>query len=65
METVTIKACKELSDLKLDALVGAKGKISEVHYHKDGSAVKGVWVELLGGPYLNEKEWYIPIKAIL
>lgn len=64
MDIVTIVASDELSEIKLTDLIGRKGKIVEVLYCKDGHTVRGAWVELLGEPYLNEQEWYIPSKSI-
>lgn len=64
MKMVTIVASDELSELRLMDLVGRQGLIKETSYNHDGTVVRGVWVELFGDPYLNEKEWYIPIKSI-
>lgn len=65
MDIVTIAASEELSEMKLNDLIGRKGKVAEVLYCKDGRTVRGAWVELLGKPYLNEQEWYIPNKSIV
>lgn len=61
---ITIAASGELSELKLNSLIGRKGKVTEVLYCKDGHTVRGAWVVLEGAPYLNEQEWYIPAKSI-
>lgn len=65
MDIVTIAASDDLSELKLNNLIGRKGKVVEVLYCNDRHTVRGVWVELLGEPYLNEQEWYIPSKSIV
>ena len=65
MDIVTIAASDELSELRLTDLIGRKGKVIEVLYKKDGTTVRGAWLELLGEPYLNEQEWYIPSKSIV
>lgn len=65
MDSITIAASNELSELKLNCLVGRTGKITEVLYHKDGHTVRGAWVALDGAPYLDEQEWYIPAKSLV
>lgn len=65
MDSVTIAASEELSELRLDCLVGRTGKITEVLYHKDGCTVRGAWVAIDGAPYLDEPEWYIPAKSLV
>lgn len=61
---VTIVASDELSELKLAELIGRKGTIKELCYGQFQSKPRGAWVELIGAPYLNEQEWYIPVKSI-
>lgn len=63
-ELITIAASAELEELKLNDLVGRKGKINKILYTKDGVSIRGAWIELQDAPYLEEQEWYIPIKSI-
>lgn len=65
MNIITIVASEELAELNLNSLIGRTGEITEVCYHKDGRTVRGAWVALHGEPYLNEHEWYIPVKSIV
>ena len=65
MDIVTIAASDELSEIKLTDLIGRKGKLVEVLSCKDGNTIRGAWVELIGEPYMNEQEWYIPSKSIV
>ncbi len=54
---------KELSRLRLDDLVGRRGTIVEIQHTHDGM-VYGCWVSLIGEPYQDEHEWFIPNSAI-
>ncbi len=64
-QIITIVASEELSELKLSELVGRKGIVKELRYHPFGSRPRGAWIELIGEPYLDEQEWYIPEKSIM
>ena len=48
--------CKDVPD----ELVGRSGLIVDLCYDRD-FIVRGAWIELIGQPYQDEKEWYIPI----
>ena len=63
MDMITITASQELSELKLEPLIGRRGKIIEMLHHKDGTC-RGAWVSLEGSPYLNESEWFIPTQSL-
>lgn len=64
-DIITIIASEELTEMKLDDLIGRKGRVVEVLYSRHNRlAVRGMIIELTGEPYLNEQEWYIPIKSI-
>ena len=65
MDTVTIAASNELAEMKLNDLIGREGSVVKALYCKDGHTIRGAWVELLGEPYMNEKEWYIPRESIV
>lgn len=57
-KTVGIIASKELSAMKLNALVGRTGTVVA-----KGEKSNGYYVEF-SKPYLHEKEWFIPTQSI-
>lgn len=61
--TIDIIYSKELSRLRLGDLVGMRGTIVEIQHTHDGT-VYGCWVSLIGEPYQDEQEWFIPHSAI-
>lgn len=62
-DKISIIPSRTLSELRLDELIGREGFVVERHYHKDGS-FSGAWVQLIGEPYQDEPEWFIPSNSI-
>lgn len=62
-DIVRIVNSDELSEMKLMPISGRIGRVVEVRINGKGN-VFGAWVELFGKPYLDEQEWFIPIKSI-
>lgn len=60
---VQIRPSFELIEMRLMPLSFRMGKIIEVCSYTSGE-IHGCWVELDGEPYLDEKEWYIPINSL-
>lgn len=48
----------------MDKLVGREGNIMEICYHKD-ETVSGAWIALIGEPFLDEQEWFIPANSFV
>ncbi len=63
-DIVTIIPSESLKTARLEALVGRKGRILEFCYRRDGS-VSGVWMTLIGEPFLEEQEWFIPSNSFI
>lgn len=63
-QIITITESDELSELRLAELVGRKGIIKDLCYSEFASRPRGAWIELIGAPYLDEQEWYIPAISI-
>jgi hypothetical protein len=63
-DTVNIIPSITLTDIKLDALAGRKGIIEEICRDEDNK-IHGCWLTLIGEPYLEHQEWYIPYESIL
>ena len=51
-----------LAEMQLMELAFRSGKIVEVR--RNWMGIFGVWIELEGEPFLDEKEWFIPIESI-
>ena len=62
-DKVTIIPSVTLTEIKLEDLIGREGNIVELCYRKDGG-IRGAWVILIGAPYLNEQEWYVPVDSL-
>lgn len=60
---IIVTYSEELSELKLLPLINRKMIVTEVVKAKNGS-VRGCWANLIGEPYMGEKEWYIPVESI-
>lgn len=64
MKEIIIQPSAALYELSLEALVGRRANIIEVLTNNDGS-VRGCWVSLIGEPYINDKEWFIPYSSFI
>lgn len=62
-DIVKVVASEELSEMKLMPISGKIGRVVETRINRKGT-VFGAWVELFGKPYLDEQEWFIPVKSI-
>lgn len=62
-DEITIIPSITLQTAKLDGLVGRKGIVLELNYRQDGS-FRGAWISLIGEPYLDEQEWFIPANSL-
>ena len=62
-DIVTIIPSITLTETRLEDLIGREGTIVELCYRKDGT-IRGAWISLIGDPYLDEQEWYIPSDSI-
>lgn len=62
-DIVTIIPSVTLTETRLEDLIGREGTIVELCYRKDGT-IRGAWISLIGDPYLDEQEWYIPSNSI-
>lgn len=62
-DTIDIIYSTELSRMRLGDLVGREGTVVEIQRTHDGM-VYGCWVSLIGEPYQDEEEWFIPQSAI-
>lgn len=60
---VTIIPSVTLEECKLNDLIGRQGIVEEVCYRADGT-IRGCWISLIGEPYLDEQEWYIPTNSL-
>lgn len=61
-QTITIIPSNTLQELRLNDLVGRKAVLVE----KDRRPKRlGWWVALVGAPYLEEQEWFIPSNSIM
>ncbi|NDV80866.1 hypothetical protein [Bacteroides sp. 51] len=63
-ENVFIRICpsKELSDLRLDKMVGMTGSIVEKLDFRERK-IKGYMVQL-EAPFMGETVWFIPVNSI-
>ena len=64
MKEIVIIPSFALSEMKLDGLVGRKANVVEILKSHDGS-IRGCWASLIGEPYLEQKEWFIPYSSFL
>lgn len=55
---VEIIPSAELTEMRMDSVIGRKGVITEIPEHG-----KGAYVEL-EKPYLREAEWYFPNSSL-
>ena len=62
-DNVTIVSSDELRRLRLIALIGRVGTISEIVKTNSG-IIRGYWVALSGELYNGEREWFIPKNSI-
>ncbi|MDD7068737.1 MAG: hypothetical protein SPH22_09100 [Prevotella sp.] len=64
MREIIIQPSAALYELSLEALVGRRANIVEVLKRKDGT-IRGCWASLIGEPYLERKEWFIPYSSFI
>jgi len=64
MKEIVIIPSFALSEMKLDGLVGRKANVVEILKSHDGS-IRGCWASLIGEPYLEQKEWFIPYSSFI
>jgi hypothetical protein len=62
-DKVLITPSEELSKMGLSKLCGREAIIDEV-IDSDSRKNKGCWVVLVGEPFENESEWYIPLCSL-
>lgn len=62
-DKVTIIPSITLQTAQLEGLVGRQGVVLELNYRQDGTS-KGAWISLIGEPYLDEQEWFIPANSL-
>lgn len=61
-DTILILPSEELAEMQLMELAFRSGKIVEIR--RNWMGIFGAWIELEGEPFLDEKEWFIPIVSI-
>lgn len=61
-DRILILPSEELAGMSLMELAFGTGTIVEICRNKMG--IYGAWVEIDEEPYLDEKEWFIPIESI-
>jgi len=61
-DKITIIPSIALSEMRMDRLVGRRGKVTKIIYKKD-RRVYGCWVLLDGAPFLDNHEWFIPFDS--
>lgn len=61
-DKILIIPSEELIEYRLMAISYREGHIVEIRTNKLG--ILGAWVELIGEPYLEEQEWFIPVTSI-
>jgi len=64
MKEIIIQPSAALCELSLEALVGRRANIVEILTKDDGS-IRGCWASLIGDPYLDNKEWFIPYSSFI
>lgn len=64
MKDIVIIPSFALSEMKLDALVGRKAQIIEILKGHDGT-IRGCWASLIGEPYMEHQEWFIPYSSFI
>lgn len=64
MKEIVIIPSFALSEMKLDALVGRMANIVEVLKDHNGT-IRGCWASLIGEPYMEKKEWFIPYSSFI
>lgn len=64
MKEIVIIPSFALSEMKLDNLVGRKANVVEILKSHDGS-IRGCWASLIGEPYMEQKEWFIPYSSFI
>lgn len=62
-DRVQIRPSFDLIEMRLMPLSFLYGVVVEVVIGRSGEVI-GCWVELEKEPYLEEKEWYIPIISL-
>lgn len=62
-DRITITPSEGLIEMHLMALAFRHGFVVEICHNQIG--IYGAWVELEGGPYLGEIEWFIPVTSML
>lgn len=60
-QEITIIPSVDLTELRLDDLVGRKATLVEEDLLPKHL---GWWVALVDGEYLGEREWFIPLNSI-
>ena len=61
-DRIQIVPSEELIEYRLMALSFREGYVVEIRTNQSG--VFGAWIELIGEPYLEEQEWFIPVTSI-
>ncbi|NDV63909.1 hypothetical protein [Bacteroides sp. 224] len=63
-DKVIIIPSKELTEMKLDELCGREVIVDEV-LDSENRKMKGCWVTLIGEPFEDELEWFVPLSSIV
>jgi hypothetical protein len=61
-DTILIIPSDELIGMQMMELAFRRGQIVEIR--RNWMGIFGAWIELEGEPYIDEQEWFIPIKSL-
>lgn len=64
MKEIVIIPSFALHEMKLDDLVGRRANVVEILKSHDGT-IRGCWASLIGEPYMEQKEWFIPYGSFI
>ena len=64
MKEIVIIPSFALHEMKLDDLVGRRANVVEILKSHDGT-IRGCWASLIGEPYMDQKEWFIPYSSFI
>ncbi len=64
MKEIVIQPSAALLELSLGDLVGRKANVVEILVDNEGN-VRGCWASLIGEPYLEDQEWFIPYSSFV
>ena len=64
MKEIVIIPSFALHEMKLDDLVGRRANVVEILKSHDDT-IRGCWASLIGEPYMEQKEWFIPYSSFI